>query len=137
MNTTWIRYPHTVEIWTMQRTTNYAGQRMPTWTQYDIIPCFYVPISSRDRQSPTYANVNRDELYIPPVNTNGDPIVITYDMRFKNVRDRDGYVLRGDADAAEVISNNDFLEVHSLIKHTGWAGKLRFYQLIVLTVIEK
>lgn len=137
MNSTWIRYPHTVEMWTMQRVTNYAGQRYPTWTLSNTVPCFYVPISSRDRQSPTYANINRDEIYVPPIDTDGNPIVLTYDIRFKNIKDRDGYVLRGDADAANVVSNEDFFEVHSLIKHTGWAGKLRFYQIILLTVVEK
>lgn len=137
MNTTWIRYPHTVEIWEMTRTTNYSGQRMPTWTRQDTVPCFYVPISSRERVSPTFAIMDRDEMYIPPINANGDPIVITYNTRFKNIRDIEGNVIRGNADAAEVISNDDLLRVHSLIKHTGWAGKLRFYQVITMTAVEK
>lgn len=137
MNTTWVRYPHTVEIWMPTRTTNAAGQRKPSWRYNSTVPCFYIPISSRDRANPTYANRDRDEMYIPPVNVDGSPIIITYDTRFKNVKDRNGFVLRGNGSALDDEDNSDLMEVHSLIKHTGWAGQLRIYQIIALTVVEK
>lgn len=136
MNTTWIRYPHTVEIWEKSITVNAAGQRLPNYEHKQTVPCFFIPISSRDRQSPTYENRNRDQLYIPPRDFEGHQIVITYDTRFRNIRDRTQEVLRGDSSIPGATSSAEFHDVDALIKHTGWAGKIRFYQIVILTSVE-
>lgn len=136
MNGSWIRYVHTVDIYTKTVTENAAGQKFPTWVYSDTVPCFYVPISSRERQSPTYENRNRDQFYIPAYDNTGKLLNITYDMRLKNVKDRRGYILRGDSTDASLGESSEYYDIYSILKHTGWGGKLRFYQIVGLTAVE-
>jgi hypothetical protein len=136
MNTTWMKYLHTVEIWEKVISTNAAGQRIPNYTYLKTIPCTYEPISARERQSPTYENRNRDQLFIPPVDQDGHDIVITYDTRFKNICDRFGHVIRGDAVSANVTSDSEMYDVHMLLKRVGFSGKLRFYHVMIMTAVE-
>ena len=136
MLTTWNRFPHTVDLLDKVVTINPAGQRVPNYAKKRTLPCFFVPLSARDRQGPTYENRNRDQLYIPPVDKNGVAIDLTYDMRFQNVKDRFGNLIRGDSANRASGSDNETYDIHMLIKHTGFSGKLRIYQVTVMTAVE-
>lgn len=136
MNNTWMKYLHTVEVWEKNETVNAAGQRIPNYEYVKTIPCTYEPVSARERQGPTYENRNRDQLFIPPIDKDGESIVLTYDSRFKNIRNREGIVVRGDAASSTATEDSEMYDVHMLMKRVGWAGKLRFYHVIIMTVIE-
>jgi hypothetical protein len=136
MNTTWMKYLHTVEVWEKEITINEAGQKVPNYTYSKTIPCTYEPISARERQGPTYENRNRDQLFIPPVDQDGHEVVITYDTRFKNITDRFGHVIRGDSATEGATSDSEMYDIHMLLKRVGFSGKIRFYHLMILTVVE-
>lgn len=136
MKSTWVHYVHTIELWEKNISENNAGQRVPNYTYLKTIPCFYVPISARERHGPTYENRNRDQVFIPPIDNDGNDIIITYDNRFKNIKNRYGNVIRGDADIADATSDSEMYDIHMLLKRTGWSGELRFYHIMLLTVVE-
>lgn len=135
MSNTYIRFPHTVELHTKSVTTNEAGQRKGSWTLDREIPCFFIPISARNRQSPTFEDKDRDQFFVPARDKNGDPIRIIYGIRFKDCKDQFGNILRGNVDDEEE-TDDEYFEILDIKKRTGYNGALRFYHIITNTVVE-
>ena len=135
--TSYVRYIHTVELYTEAKEVGLSGQRKSSWNIDRTLPCYFLARSAFNRQYVSFEDKDRDILYVPSYDQNGQEIDLVYGMRLRNVKDRFGDLIRGNSTDRENFNDSEYFLIRRLIKHPGWTGKLRMYEIFVDTVIEE
>jgi hypothetical protein len=118
--TNYMRLVHKADIYEKSTTRNAAGQAKATWASETAdVKCYFVPRFAETRVQPTYEQWERINIFF-----NADAGV-DYNKRIYNIRDRVGNVIEAGP-----------LEVISVIKQSGFSGKVRHVMVTVQRVIE-
>ncbi len=118
---TFLKFHHTVEIYTKKRTTNAAGQRYATLKYNCTIPAHAQWIQSNTINQPYQGTYDQLELFIPKNFVD----LVGYEIRFKNIKDRYGNII-----------DESYYEVMGIEKKMQFSGKVHHAIVSVKRVIE-
>lgn len=135
--TSYIKWNHTVDLYIETKTVGLSGQRLSTWTYDRTIPCSFLSRSTFSRQYVSFEDKDRDIIYVPPYDTDGQEIDLVYGMRLRDIKDRFGNLIRGNTADRTDDTDSEYFLIRRMIKHPGWDGSLRMYELYIDTVIEE
>lgn len=114
MATIYLRFIHTVDLYSESEAVNNAGQLMRTWTiETTGEKCMFIPRYDQIRTDPSYEERAMDRFFFPNTATIG------YNHRIYNVKDRFGNVLEAGP-----------FEIMELLPQPGYNGRLHHYVLM-------
>jgi hypothetical protein len=118
---TFLRFPHTIDIYTRKTIVNPAGQRTVQYSFQATIDAMFQSISSERRVAPYIDNVDEFQFYIPAVYSS----YADYGSRISNVLDR----------YSEVIEAGPF-EIINIQKKIGFNSRVTHILLTARKVVE-
>lgn len=108
---TFLKFHHKIDIYNKTVTVNAAGQRAVVFTLNKTIPVFAQWTQSDIVNEPYLGNFEQLEIFVPKNNVSD----LSYDMRFKDLKDRYGNTL--DASYYEVIGIQKKMQFNGKIHH--------------------
>lgn len=108
---TFLKFHHRIDIYNKVVTTNAAGQRAVEFVFDKIIPVFAQWTQSDIVNEPYLGNFEQLEIFIPKNNISD----ISYDIRFKNLKDRYDDIL--DSSYYEVIGIQKKMQFNGKAHH--------------------
>jgi hypothetical protein len=118
---TYLRFPHTISVYTRTNTVNAAGQKIQSYTLSSNIKAYFQSVSSERRIAPYVDNFDQFQFYISHLNSN----LADYGNRIQNVKDR----------YSNVIEAGPF-EIINIEKKIGFNGKVTHILLTTRKVVE-
>jgi len=118
---TFIRFQHSIDIYTKKRTTNASGQRYATLHYARTIPVHAQWVQSNIINQPYMGSMENLQLFVPKNYINN----VDYEMRFKNLKDRYGDII-----------DDSYYEITGIEKKMQFSGKVHHTVVYVKRVIE-
>lgn len=120
-NGTYLKFPHTADVYVKTTTTNAAGQRATSYSLSGSVKVLFSSLSSERRVVPYTENIDEIQFYI----SYKDASYVQYSNRVRNFVDR----------YSNVVETGPF-EIVNINKQTGFNGKLRQILVTCRKVIE-
>lgn len=108
---TFLKFHHRIDIYAKTSTVNAAGQRAVTFAFSKTIPVFAQWTQSDIVNQPYLGNFEQLEIFVPKDNVAD----LSYDMRFKNLKDRYTNVI--DSSYYEVIGIQKKMQFNGKVHH--------------------